>query len=431
MSGVVWIEPWSEPVLHDEKQGLILAGKLTGAETASSYLAWLQSKGITSTPDFIVDVADTGIDQGVLDPQVLHRDFLNSSGLARVAYARYVGAFDQEVVPLDAPGHGTINASIVGGYNVGTAFPFVDPDGFRYGLGIHPYARLGITQIFAPDYTNPNFASMVDKMYRDGARISSNSWGTYNNTYTADSQTYDSLVRDAQPAVQANQEMTILFSSGNKGPGGHLTSPGNAKNVINVGASENLRTGVDGCAIDSTGADDINSVISFSSSGPSADGRIKPDIVAPGTHIQGARSQARGYTAGGVCGPGNYPLGQSLYTWSSGTSHAVPAVAGGAALIRQFFQQSVGHGPSPALIKAYLANSASYMTGALAGDSLPGSNQGWGLMSLGRALDGVPRTMVDQDQMLSNTGQVFTLNGRVGDPTKAFPRNLGVDGCAG
>ena len=421
MSGVLWIEPWSVPVLNDEKQGLILAGKLTGAGSApSSYLAWIQSKGLASTPDFLVDVSDTGIDQGVLDPQVLHKDFLSSAGLSRVAYARYVGAFDQEVVPMDVAGHGTINASIVGGYNVDTAFPSVDPDGYRYGLGIHPYARLGITQIFAPDYTNPNFATMVDKMYHDGARISSNSWGTYNNSYTADCQIYDSLVRDAQPTVLANQEMTILFSSGNKGPGGHLTSPGNAKNVICVGASENLRAGVDGCEIDSTGADDINSIISFSSSGPSADGRIKPDLMAPGTHIQGARSQARGFTASGVCGPGNYPLGQSLYTWSSGTSHSVPAVAGGAALIRQFFQQSVGHGPSPALIKAYLANSASYMTGTLAGDSLPGINQGWGLMSLGRALDGVARTMVDQDQMLSNTGQVFTLHGRVGDPTKPF-----------
>src|SRR5947207_7781511 len=214
--------------------------------------------------------------------------------------------------------------------------------------------------------------------------------------------------------------MTVLFSSGNKGPGGHLTSPGNAKNVIMVGASESLRAGVDGCAIDSLGADDINSLISFSSGGPSTDGRVKPDIIAPGTHIQGARSQARNFTAGGVCGPGNYPLGQSLYTWSSGTSHAVPAVAGGAALIRQFFQQSVGHGPSPALIKAYLANSTSYMTGFLAGDTLPGSSQGWGLMSLGRALDGVARTMVDQDQMLSSTGQVFTLKGKVGDPSKPF-----------
>lgn len=421
ISDVVWIEPWTEPALHDEKQGLILAGKLTGSETtASSYLAWLQSKGIGSTPDFIVDVADTGIDQGSLDPEVLHKDFLNSAGLARVAYARYIGAFDQDAIPLDYPGHGTINASIVGGYNVDSNFPYVDPDGYRFGLGVHPYARLGVTQIFAPQYTNPSFPVMLDRMYGDGARISNNSWGTYNNSYTTDCQTYDSLVRDAQPAVQGNQEITVVFSSGNKGPGGNLTSPGSAKNTIVVGASENLRAGVDGCAIDSTGADDINSLIGFSSGGPTTDGRTKPDICAPGTHIQGARSQARGFNASGVCGPGNYPTGQSLYTWSSGTSHAAPAVSGGAAIIRQLFQQSIGHAPSPALIKAYLTNSSSYMTGVQAGGNLPGPNQGWGLMNLGRALDGISRLMINQDQILSNTGQVITVQGKIADPSKPF-----------
>ena len=420
MSTVVWIEPWSEPVLHDEKQGLILAGQLTGSEPASSYLTWLQSKGITSSPDFLVDVADTGIDQGDLDPEVLHRDFLNSSSLSRIGYARYVGAFDEDAVPLDYLGHGTINASIVGGYNIDPAFPYVDEDGYRFGLGIHPYARLGVTQIFAPAYTNPSFPVMLSRMYEDGARISSNSWGTYNNSYTTDCQMYDSLVRDAQASVPGNQEITVVFSSGNKGPGGNLTSPGSAKNTILVGASENLRPGMDGCGIDTTGADDINSMIGFSSGGPTTDGRKRPDICAPGTHIQGARSQARGFTAQGVCGPGNYPAGQSLYTWSSGTSHAAPAVAGGAAILRQLFQQSGGQAPSPALIKAYLTNSSSYMTGILAGDTLPGANQGWGLMSLERALDGVARFMVDQNQMVSNTGQVITIQGRIADPSKPF-----------
>lgn len=420
MSTVVWIEPWSEPVLHDEKQGLILAGKLTGSEAPSSYLAWLQSKGILSSPDFVVDIADTGIDQGDLDPEVLHKDFLTASGLARVVYARYVGAIDQEVIPQDYPGHGTINASIAGGYNADSAFPYVDGDGYKFGLGIHPFAKIGVTQVFAPFFTNPSFPLMLDMMYADGARISSNSWGTYNNTYTADCQTYDSLVRDAQTSVQGNQEMTIVFSSGNQGAQGHLTSPGSAKNTIMVGASENLRVGVDGCNIDSTGADDINSIISFSSGGPTVDGRTRPDICAPGTHVQGARSQARGYTASGVCGPGNYPDGQSLYTWSSGTSHAAPAVAGGAAILRQLFQQTTGRAPSPALIKAYLTNSTHYMSGTGAGDSLPGASQGWGLMSLDRALDGVPRLMVDQDQVISNTGQVVTIQGKIADPSKPF-----------
>jgi hypothetical protein len=420
MSNVVWIEPWTEPVMNDEKQGLILAGKLTGSEGPSSYLAWLQSKGIASSPDFLVDVADSGIDRGSLDPQELHKDFLNAAGLSRVEYARFVGAVDSDAPPSDRSGHGTLNASILGGYNADNAFPYVDADGFRFGVGIHPYARLGVTQIFAPNYTSPPLASMVSEMYEDGARVSSNSWGAYNNSYTVESQLYDSLVRDAQPATQGNQEMTVVFSSGNKGPGGNLASPGNAKNVISVGASEGLRAGIDGCGIDTEGADDISSMIAFSSGGPTTDGRVKPDIVAPGTHIQGARSQDPTYTGGGLCGPPNYPSGQSLYTWSSGTSHSAPAVAGGAALLRQLFQQGAGHAPSPAMIKAYLTNSASYLTGSGAGDNLPGNNQGWGLMSLGRAFDGTPRILIDQTQVLSVTGQTLTVSGKVGDSTKPF-----------
>lgn len=421
MTNVVWIEPWSVPVMNDEKQGLIVAGQLTGGgPSPTTYLAWLQSKGFTSSPNFIVDVADSGIDKGLLDPEILHKDFQNGAGVARVAYARYVGEFESDAPPMDAAGHGTINASIVGGYNVNAGFPYVDADGFRYGVGIHPYARLGVTQIFAPEYTNPSFTEMVAGMYEAGARISSNSWGAYNNSYTIDSQAYDSMVRDAQPDVAANQEMTIIFSSGNNGAGGHLTMPGTAKNVITVGASEGLRPGLDGCGIDGTGADDITSMIDFSSSGPTSDGRRKPEIVAPGTHIQGARSQAPNYTGGGVCGPGNYPLGQSLYTWSSGTSHSAPAVAGGAALIRQLFQQGTGHPASPAMIKAYLTNSSSYLTGARGGDSLPGNSQGWGMMSIARALDGTPRILVDQNQLLTSSGQSVEIKGKVADPSKPF-----------
>jgi hypothetical protein len=421
---VVWVEPWTAPVLLDERQNLIVAGSFAGNQlNQPGYLAWLRAKGLAVTPDFIVDVADSGLDRGVLDPAVLHKDFLNPAGLARVAYARYFGAADDPIPASDSAGHGTINSAIIGGYNVDSGFPYTDSEGYSLGLGVHPFARLGTTRIFAPDYTNPPLPAMVDMMYRDGARISSNSWGAYNNNYTTDSQTYDSLVRDARRGEAGNQEMTVIFSAGNKGAGGNLTAPGTAKNIIMVGASESLRPGLDGCKVDSEGANDINSLIDFSSGGPTNDGRKKPEIVAPGTHIQGARSQDRGYTAGGVCAP-SYPLGQTLYTWSSGTSHAAPAVAGAAALVRQFFQQSVGHPPSPAMVKAYLTNSTMYMNGRNAGDSLPGDNQGWGLLNVGRALDDVPRILVDQDQVLSSTGQVVTVRGRISDPTKPFRVSL-------
>jgi hypothetical protein len=420
-SDVVWIEPWSAPELFDERQNLIMAGNFIGNQLSPpGYLAWLRSKGITTTPDFVVDVADSGIDQGNLDPVVLHKDFLNASGLSRVVYARLVSSPQVDGSSNDTGGHGTINAAIVGGYNTNTAFPYVDAGGYSFGLGVHPFVKLGVTKIFNPEFTTPNFVTMLDAMYRDGARISSNSWGAYNNSYTTDCQIYDSLVRDARRGEPGNQELTVLFASGNRGAGGNLSTPGNAKNVITVGASENLRDGFDGCNIPPEGGDDIQSIIKFSSSGPCDDGRLKPEFCAPGTHIQGARSQDPGFNGQGVCGPMDYPVGQSLYTWSSGTSHSTPAVAGAAALVRQFFQQSIGKAPSPAMIKAYLANSTSYMTGILAGGNLPHVNQGWGLLNVGRALDNVPRTLVDQDQVLANTGGVITVRGRVNDTTKPF-----------
>jgi subtilase family protein/Big-like domain-containing protein len=420
-NSVVWIEPWTAPELHDERQGLIVSGQYSGNQLSGpGYLSWLNTRGLATTPDFIVDIADTGMDKGDLDPQVIHKDFLNPAGLARVAYARYVGLPGIEGTFNDTLGHGTINAAIAAGYNITSGFPYKDDAGYSLGLGIHPFMKIGVSRIFAPEYTNPPLVTLVDMMYRDGARISSNSWGSYNNAYNTDSQTYDSLVRDARRGDAGNQEMAIIFSSGNKGAGGNLTVPGNAKNTIMVGASENLRPGLDGCQVNSDGADDVNSLIDFSSGGPTADGRIKPDIIAPGTHIQGARSQDRAFTAGGVCGPGNYPTGQTLYTWSSGTSHAAPAVSGAAALVRQFFQQSVGHPASPAMIKAFLTNSTTYMTGFHANDNLPGNNQGWGLLNIGRALDNAPRILVDQDRVIGGTGQTVTVTGHVVDPTKPF-----------
>jgi subtilisin family serine protease len=426
ISNVVWIEQWTPPQLLDEKQDLIVAGRYDASFHlgAPGYLAWLQTKGLATTPDFIVDIADTGIDQGILDPQVIHKDFLNPAGGARITYARNVGAIEDEGLPEDRAGHGTLNAAVAGGYNTKTVFPYADAEAYNFGVGVHPFARIGVTRIFNPDFTDPSFATMVDMMYRDGARISINSWGSYNNKYTTDCQLYDKMVRDAQAADEGNQEMTIVFSSGNHGSGGQLTSPGNAKNIIMVGASENLRPGLDGCRVDTTGADDVMSIINFSSGGPVSDGRSKPDIVAPGTHIQAARSQTPLFNASGVCGPAFYPPGQTLYTWSSGTSHAAPAVAGAAALVRQFFQQSTGHAPSPAMIKALLTNSTTYMSGEGAGDSLPGRNQGWGLVNVGRAFDGVPRLLIDQKQTLSDTGQVITLKGHVADPSKPFRATL-------
>lgn len=420
MSDVVWIEPWNEPVQFDERQGQIVAGNFSGTTlNPPGYLSWLNSKGISSEPDFIVDLADSGIDQGNLDPEVLHPDFLNQSGLSRVVYARQLGTILIDELTNDITGHGTLDASIVGGFNAGTSFPSVDDLEYRFGLGIHPYAKLGVTKIFGPNFTNPNLIEMVDMMYADGARISSNSWGSYNNSYTAESQLYDRFVRDASPLEAGNQELTIVFASGNRGQN-FLSVPANAKNVITVGASENLRPGTDGCQMPTEAANDPLAVINFSSGGFTNDGRVKPEIVAPGTHIQGVASQDPGYFGSGICGPRFFPDGQNLYTWSSGTSHAAPAISGAAALVRQFFKQTADRTASPAMIKAFLSNTTTYMTSTNANDDLPSPFQGWGLLNIGRAFDDVPKVLVDQSELLTQTGQTITIRGAVADNTKPF-----------
>ena len=56
--------------------------------------------------------------------------------------------------------------------------------------------------------------------------------------------------------------------------------------------------------------------------------------MAPGTHIQGAASRSLVYNGSGVCNQ-YWPAGQTLYCWSSGTSHSTPGISGGAALVRQ------------------------------------------------------------------------------------------------
>jgi hypothetical protein len=168
-------------------------------------------------------------------------------------------------------------------------------------------------------------------------------------------------------------------------------------------------------------SDSANDIAIFSSLGPvnpdGGDGRVKPDIVAPGTHIQAGVPQSN--YSGGACDR-YYPPGQTLYSWSSGTSQATPAVAGGAALVYQRFLNKGLNAPSPAMVKAVLMNSASYMTGEGAGDTLPSNNQGMGLMNLGRGLDDTPRLLTDQTNVLAESGETYTVTGAIASTDQPF-----------
>ena len=118
--------------------------------------------------------------------------------------------------------------------------------------------------------------------------------------------------------------MSPVTNSPSGGAPGTIQSPGTAKNVITVGLSENVRgSETDGCGLRAQDADNAQDVVFFSGFGPVQDGRSKPDLVAPGSHMQGLRV------------PGSYidqnnPLGvlSDRYFRGSGTSEATAFTSG-------------------------------------------------------------------------------------------------------
>ncbi|HEY7002581.1 MAG TPA: S8 family serine peptidase, partial [Candidatus Udaeobacter sp.] len=455
---VVSIQPFVTPKKNDEREDIIMSGNLTGnGPTPMDYFAYLTGHGfdLGTVSDFAVNMSDSGLDNGTQTPNhfALYRlgDSTNPSN-SRVIYNRLVGTPNPGSTIQGCDGHGTLNSHIVGGYvPSGTvngvnfdAFPHADASLFHYGRGMAPFVKIGSSVIFDFGFTFPSYETLERMAYNDSARISSNSWGAaVAGQYNTDSQRYDALVRDADNQTSGNQEYTILFTTGNSGPGGTTCgSPGTAKNVISVGAAENVHPfgGADGCGIADSGADNANDIIFFSSRGPCTDGRKKPEIVGPGTHDTGGVFQASlvsppgsgngvadaCFNAQGVCGGPNgnnfFPLGQQWYTASSGTSHSCPAVSGTAALIRQDFINLGLTVPSPALIKALIMNSARYMNGTGANDTLWSNSQGMGEVDLNNLFDTIDNDHIIRDEadLFTASGQQVVVAGTVSDNTRPF-----------
>ena len=129
---------------------------------------------------------------------------------------------------------------------------------------------------------------------------------------------------------------TVTVAAGNYGPGaGTLGGPPSAAyNAIVVGATGDTA---------GSPSEDYSRLAGYSSRGPTADGRCKPDIVAPGSAV-------------------HMPGLSGTWTDASGTSFATPLVAGGAALLIDM-GRSLGHSTDPKVIKSVLLNSADKLAG--------------------------------------------------------------------
>jgi len=420
-------ERWLPPQVEGERAAQIVAGNVAAGHPLPGYHAWLADVGADGT-GVTIAVADTGLDTGNL--ATLHPDIRG-----RVAFATALCGSNS-----DPDGHGTNTTSIAAGdprvVNGGTGLQ--DPGGFYYGGGSAPGASVYFQKALGGGGCvayNANAATLAD----DAVRLGGAQLGTHSFTdglaggasYTSQSAAWDAAVRDAVPSAFGAQGYAVHFSAGNSGPSAStLTSPKAAKNILTVGASENDRPGecpgIAGCG---NSADDIDALVSFSSRGPTTDGRIKPDVVAPGHVVSGMLSSIAPYDC--ACDPGGGagccdsadPDFSGLYTRYSGTSQASPRVAGASALVYEWFRNRVGVFPSPAMDKAILINGATDPGGADA----PNNSEGWGRLSLRDVFQSPEGVQLhDQGTVIGTTGDpsAFTANLYVQDPSRPLKATL-------
>lgn len=167
------------------------------------------------------------------------------------------------------------------------------------------------------------------------SRNASNSWG--NATYSYGGTSYN-----ADNVMWTRQDYLIVVAAGNSGPTRQIAQPGNAKNILSVGAPGNHRPALGWYA-------DTASALTYFSAGrwpPAATPASSPTSSLPAPtssppHQPGGRQQ-RG-RLGQRAGDGDGD-GRPDYAWSSGTSMSTPLVTGAATVARQYFQDIQGLG---------------------------------------------------------------------------------------
>jgi serine protease AprX len=283
-----------------------------------------------SGADVTIAVIDTGIDASHESLDDLDDDPATDDDKV-IAFADFVNS---QTDPYDDNGHGTHCAGIAAGTggdsdHVGVA-PMSKLVGVKvldwYGSGSESDCIAGI-----------EWCILNKDVY--GIDVISISWGANMN---GDGTSPTEIACDS--AVDAG--IVVCVAAGNSGPGSRTVgTPASANDVITVGAIE-----------------DSMDIAYFSSRGPTADGRTKPDVCAVGVDVTApAANSGDGYVA------------------HSGTSMATPHVAGVAALMIEYNPYI-----TPSEVKDILHN-----TSLDKGDLGPDNTYGLGVVDSVSALDNV------------------------------------------
>ncbi len=434
LDGVLWVEPYFEPKLANDVGG----GQIMRANGVRSSLGLYGSGQI-------VAVADSGLDVGTTGP-TMSDDFEG-----RIVEGQAICAdFGMRTTWNDFDAHGThVAGSVLGsGQNSGS-----NPAAHQYSgsfVGVAPEAQLIFQSIDGTPAEGlecipvDTSTYLFGPAYNLGARIHTNSWG-----FPGSDGVYNTASQQVDQAMWNNKDLLVLFSAGNDGADADsngvidpdsVESPSTAKNVLTVGASENDRGNIsltwgqgwsdnfpaNPIKNDRT-ADNPNGMAAFSSRGPTDDGRVKPDVVAPGTFIISARS----HDPGAGTGWGVY---DDHYVYMGGTSMATPLTAGAAALVREWLTRikGIAH-PSAALMKAILLNGTVNMSPGQYGTGSaqeipaqrPNNVTGWGRVDLMGSLDPpAPRNIWFKDNTTGlSTGSTATYELAVGSSQAAGWQN--------
>ncbi len=257
----------------------------------------------------VIAVLDTGLDPDHCDLSgkiVAWKDFIASSAN-----------------PYDDHGHGTFVASIAAGqYN---------PKGVAPGASL-----MGVKVLTSSGSgSNDTIIQGIDWAVANGADVMNLSLGGQGGDGTSP------LAQECDWAV--SQGVIVVAVAGGGGACETIGTPGDARDVITVGA-----------------VDYNNEIASFSSRGPTTDGRVKPDVVAPGVSISAA-------DAGTACSD----------VTMSGTSWSTALVSGACALVLDRNPNA-----TPLQVKNILGYTAVDL-----GNTGKDNYYGWGLVDAKEAVD--------------------------------------------
>ncbi len=298
-------------------------------------------------------------------------------------------------------GHGTSVYGIVFGSGAGNSA----------GRGMIPDAD----GMFAQYFQATRYSAAACAKAQIDALFHTNSWGNSvpkDNTYDSFSNENDRVVLDL--------DVLMLQSMSNCGPQ-CARREAMAKNIISVGAVYHQNTE----DLDDDNWQGTGFSSSKASTGPAADGRIKPELVGPYDSIF-TTSGSSGYTSG-----------------FGGTSGATPVVAGSVGLTHEMARAGLfggiaaGQTASPAAAKALLiatanayepeqVGSGNYGLVGLRedGDRMGRFVQGWGLPDLASMHDNGANALVDDETQSLQTGQSATYTYTVPPGTSALRVSL-------